>query len=119
MQACREIMYMSVVLKHADRFNTGYPDMTVTWSHATSWWEVKFYDNEMFDAPQLQHLTCRRLAAQGTCYYVIYERRHDVRLTRIVAPKDLDTWAQSKHVAKGFHHHWVAEFISHSHLNVG
>ena len=64
-------LHGAVVLKHADRFTSGVPDLSITWHGKTSWWEVK-YANPRFESPSIQHLTCLRLAIAGTCHYLIF-----------------------------------------------
>lgn len=108
----------SVTLKHAEKFTTGIPDFSHTWRKMTSWWEVKFWNNGSFDAPKLQHLTCRRLAAAGTCHYIIYEQREDKQRVVIVHPDQLDQWQESQNTAFGFNHFWVCKFMRQLHRTV-
>src|SRR5215831_14767698 len=108
MSACRVDMRGAIVLKHADKINTGYPDFTVTWAHMTSWWEVKLWDEGPFESPELQEIMCKRLASQGYCRYVIYEQRRTVRRVIVAHPFALDQWTESPDVAPGFSHLWVA-----------
>lgn len=115
MSACRVEMRGSVVLKHADRHNSGYPDFTNTWHQVTSWWEVKFWDNGDFESPEIQHLTCRRLAAQGICNYIIFEQKGPARRIVIVHPELLTSWRDSADFVSGFNYLWVAQFIRHAH----
>lgn len=112
---CRTLMPGAEVLKHADRFNAGYPDFTVTWKWITSWWEVKFYDDMAFKSPKVQEIQCQKLATQGVCNYIIFEQRRGVRRTLIVAPKEIERWDQSADFAPGFNHAWVARYIALAH----
>lgn len=111
LSACRVEMRGTVAMKISDRFNSGYPDVTNTWQQMTSWWEVKFWDNGEFESPEIQHLTCRRLAAQGTCNYVVYEQKGPHRRVLIVRPDMLSHWQDSPDFTQGFNHLWVAKFI--------
>ena len=103
-------------MKHADKFNGGYPDLSNTWRYVTSWWEIKFYDDRMFKKPVLQQIQCKKLALQGICYYIIYERRGLQKCTYIVRPHELDAWDESELVTHGLDHTWVAHFIRQEHL---
>lgn len=115
MPVCREVMPFARVLKHSDRSNSGYPDFTCTWSGSTSWWEVKFYDNRMFKTPKQQTIECRRLAQQGTCFYIIYEHRDSEKRVRICSPSKLTEWRVSLPVWQGYNHRAVAGFIRYVH----
>ena len=108
----------SVFFKHHDGSTSGVPDFTLTWRRITSWGEVKFYDDRDFDCPELQNITCRKLATAGLCYYLIYERRKGVDRTLIVAPKDMERWREAKDVTMGFNHHWVMRRIAYLHYNL-
>ena len=110
------LLPFAIFIKLADRFNSGYPDVTVTWRGITSWWELKHYDNEAFKSPELQETRCKQLGEQGICHYVIYEERKGVRRTLIVAPKDMDHWEQTNNWAPGFDHTFVVKFIRQCHL---
>lgn len=75
----------SVVIKHADQFTSGIPDLSVTWSGRTVWLELKVTPVK---SKGIQHLTACRLAAAGLCRYVVYdERKHK---TFLVEPRWLD-----------------------------
>jgi len=61
----------AVVIKHADRFTAGVPDLSVTWGGRTTWLEVK-YANPRLLSRGIQDLTMRGLARAGSAYYVVY-----------------------------------------------
>lgn len=111
-------MHGSVVMKHADRFNSGHPDFSLTWHGITSWWEVKHYDNEPFETPQLQKITCQRLARQTVCNYIIYEQRGEFKQVLIVHPEKIETWQETPLFQLGFNHSWVSRYIRAQHPSV-
>lgn len=111
----RAEMRHAVVLKIAEQTRHGIPDVSCTWRDVSSWWEVKFYNEEPFDSPALQQVTCRQLRQQGICFYVIYELRKGVKRTYIVNPWQLATWFDSPDFSEGWAHGWVAQFIRHQH----
>jgi hypothetical protein len=115
MKICRRFMPFAEVLKHADRFNKNYPDMTVSWEKFTSWWEIKFYNEEPFKSPEGQEIKCQRLARQGVCYYIIYEERRAQRRTLIVHPDEIGAWTTAVNATPGFDHIWVSHFIRQTH----
>lgn len=89
--------------------------MTNSWLKTTSWWELKFYDNEPFKSSPTQEILCKKLAQQSICYYVIYELRRGVKRTCIVHPDSFETWWECKDHVVGFSHNWVAAFIRRTH----
>lgn len=101
MKTIEQVMLSAVVLKHADRFTSGIPDLTVTWRGVTSWWECK---HTPFKRKGLQTLTAQRLAAHGICRYIIF----DAKRTRIVHPNNLDTWRDAALSCNGYDLEWVA-----------
>lgn len=107
------------VIAHSDGIKSGVPDLSVTWNKFTSWWELKFYDDRPFKSPGIQRLTCRKLALNGICRYIIYERRGDMERTNFVRPLDLDLWTTENEWNKGFNHVWVAQKIRAIHLERG
>ena len=119
MKVLPRVMRGAKALKHSDRRNRGYPDMSVTWAGVTSWWEDKLFDEGPFKSPPAQRLLCRQLARQGICYYVIYALRGGIRTTHIVEPDELDQWETGVRLAEGFNHEWVARFVRLTHLRKG
>ena len=120
MTACRAAMPGAEVLKHSDRFNGGYPDVTVTWHGVTSWWEMKFYNNGDFESPALQNAQCRRLYNQGICYYAIYVVDGAYREIRVVPPGLMPEWRTRGMavVVGGLEHAVLANHIRNKHLEV-
>ena len=113
----KRVMRWSVPLKHADKFNSGVPDLSVTWRGITSWWEVKLYDERPFESPHIQRVTCARLSVQGICNYVIYASINGLLTVRVVHPAHLDKWKECTEFAQGFNHRWIANRIRVAHLN--
>jgi hypothetical protein len=73
----------AVVIKHADRFQIGVPDASVTWGGTTSWLEVKYVRRDFRESghatrlfprqfPTAQLVTMEQLAAAGSAVYLIY-----------------------------------------------
>ena len=99
----------SVIIKHADARTSGAPDASVTWLGKTSWWEFKHGPSIKW-AHGLQQLTCRRLAAAGECWVVLYEERQGQRQTVILTPDgDIQSYES------GFSHQLVIDFIRQRH----
>lgn len=86
MHLCRERMPGAVVMKHQDSGFVGMPDCSITWKGHTIWLEFKLFvpgktwDGEL-DIKQLamkspvQYATCRRLAENGHCYYLVWVKK--------------------------------------------
>jgi len=116
MDACEAAMPGAVVTKHNDRTRSGWPDMSVAWNSHMSLWEVKHADPD-FDLPGIQRLTCKRLATQMTCCFVIYDSVTDVPATRIVEPRRMSEWRSAAllSIHGSYDHQWVAAFIKVTH----
>jgi hypothetical protein len=104
----------AVVLRHEDKNTAGIPDITVTYMGHTVWLEVKFA-NPYIVSRGLQNFTCRRLAAQGVCWYIIYKEHKEYRNTILARPEDVVENSIVKTpdecVAAGFDHEFVVKFI--------
>ncbi len=111
---CEGVMPFSCMLKHSDRSNSGYPDFSCTWHGPTTWWEVKFYNNHKFKSPVQQEITCRQLAEQGECHYIIYQLHGTEKSVSTVHPKNLKRWRNSIRIP-GWDHHTIAWFIRNLH----
>lgn len=101
-----------VIIKHADLFTAGGPDVSITWRVArkmTSWWEFKTGERIVWENG-LQQLTCRRLAVTGYCWVVLYEQIENTRRTVILTPDEVEVEA-----VKGFDHEFVLDFIWRTH----
>jgi hypothetical protein len=105
-----------IVLKHADRFTHGVPDVSISGHRSTSWWEFKHADPD-FKSPGVQELTMLRLAnATQRAWYVIYYEVN--RQVFIITPEELKKWPHSPYVRRieGFNHRDVASNIINLHL---
>lgn len=113
----REQLRGAVVLKHADSFTYGIPDLSVTWHGKTTWWEVKFADPGL-QSSGVQDKVCMQLAAAGFCRYIVYHLLRDTKRTLIVHPKDLADWrgVPAECWCTGFDHRWVLQHIRAAHL---
>ncbi len=113
----RQMRSQAVVIKHADRYTHGIPDMSVTDLGYTSWWEIK-HANPDFESKGVQELTALRLATAGSCYYVIYAEK-PTKCVLIVHPKNISDWMTAFTAATHeFDHKWVVDFITKMHQTV-
>lgn len=94
-----------VILKHADGYTSGTPDVSISWRKRTTWWEFK-HGPRIIWANALQQLTCRRLAVTSTCHVVLYEESSDARRTCILTPDEVLVAS-----VDGFSHRFVMDFI--------
>lgn len=108
-EAIKKRLNGAIVIKHADRFNAGIPDMSVTWMRVTSWWEVKYSRDGKFKSPAIQSTMCRRLARHGYCFYIVYASVDGEDTVSIVRPELLSKWRNVR--MPGFIHDWVARKI--------
>ena len=110
----RATIPMAVVLRLEDKNTAGIPDIIITYHGHTVWVEVK-YANPYVRGRGLQKLTCRRLATQGICWYLIYEERNGYRRTMFVEPKHVVEGsvneAPDECVSPGFNHEFAVKFI--------
>ena len=131
----------AVVLKHADKLTYGVPDFSVTFHHHTSWWEVKFAKPRSknkpptFESKGIQDITCKKLAVQGSCHYIIYSVDEEgTKGVQIMQPRFLDEWKPVRQtidaysytmpeyvlaVGFGFDHKLVISAIASVHLTEG
>lgn len=103
----------AVVLRHEDKNTAGIPDISVTYFGKTVWLEVK-YAHPYVIGGGLQKLTCRRLAVQGICRYVIYEENKLNKRTVILHPQDIVVKlaeVPDECMSPGFNHEFVVQFI--------
>jgi len=61
----------AVVIKHADAYTAGTPDLSESWGGMTSWLEVKYLNPSLTDDPRQQFLI-RKMARATFCKYVFY-----------------------------------------------
>lgn len=106
-----------VLLKHSDYITSGYPDFTTTrLPLGTAWWEIK-WATPRIKGTGLQHLTARRLACHGTCWYIVYEHTSWGLRTCLVRPKDVGAngYFTTDYKVEGINHPFVLEFIKQIH----
>jgi hypothetical protein len=113
LKTLRKILPDWVILKLADKWTYGIPDISATGSGISSWWECK-HANPDFKSQGIQELTAMRLAKHGICYYVIFVDKPKSVL--IVHPKDIKNWETSAIAqCEGFDYEWVVNFIIKTH----
>jgi len=95
-----------VILKHADGYTSGVPDVSVSGRGFTTWWEFKHGPAIKWENA-LQKRTCQKLAALGTaCFVVLYEESAYTRRTVILSPDDVEVAATA-----GFDHQFIVNFV--------
>lgn len=118
-------MHKSICVRIEDRFRAGIPDIIHTWSRMTSFLEVKYADPEL-TGRDVQWETCMKLAEQGSCWYVVYERSfvdgHEHLYTYVLSPFSL-SFSNWRHRARvmvdGDHSHsHVAKFVANIHIGM-
>lgn len=103
----------AVVIKHADAFTAGYPDLSITMNGRTIWWEAK-YAKPTIKGTGLQLLTARRLAKVGECWYIVYQQTGStIHETHIVRPSAIGVngYFRAEQTAQGYDHEFVYRFI--------
>ena len=101
----------AVILRHEDRSTYGIPDLSITMSGHTSWWEVKLANPDCRSSGA-QDLTMRRLGNVGQAYYLIFEiNKKKEKRTHIVNPSDYAKWEQAGNMMMDFDYVWVRDFI--------
>ena len=108
LRVLRETLTGYVIIKHADSYNFGLPDVSATGDKMTSWWEIK-HANPIFKSRGVQWRTCCRLAEAGICYYIIFSE--EPQRTTIISPPLLTSWRTHSIYKSGFDYQWVAAFI--------
>jgi hypothetical protein len=111
-----------IVLKVSDRFTGGVPDFNTTANKICAWWEVKKGTNGHINSmTELQLETCRDLAREGVCWYIVYEKRRGAFLTHIVHPADMrrDKFFTPAVSVPGISHEMVVNFIKRTHDQAG
>lgn len=124
----RQELLGCVIIKHADRFTAGVPDMSVSWGGATTWLELKLLrtGTVLGQLPQAQLVMCAKLEmATNRCWIVVYDMKQ--KLTLIYRPTTLinrrtipivenyGVWRNGVIKFDQFDHHEVAELIQQSH----
>lgn len=106
-----------VAQRHEDTLTAGIPDLSITGNHWTTWWEIK-YANPKFKSLGIQELTCKRLARQSHCEYIVYDECDGDRCVRIFHPDLLKNWETAPLTTIGFNHQNVVEYIRDRQNNV-
>lgn len=92
----------AVVFKHADRATIGIPDASLTWVDRTTWLEFKLYCpnrswggvipfESIAQKHPVQYEVAKRLAANGSCYYVMWVKRR--QLVAVWNPITKESWS--------------------------
>lgn len=105
----------AVIIKHADNYTAGVPDMTLTLNGRTSWLEFKHVTKRgQIVSKGIQNLTAQKLALEGTCWYIVYESVVEGQFWYIVEPSKVFEY-DTKATASGPNHdhdaivEWVAK----------
>lgn len=104
LELARAELSRAVIVKHADTVTSGGPDVSITANKRTLWLEFKQGPRIKW-ANALQQLTCRRIAAVGYCWIVLYEEINGVKRTCILTPDEILVEA-----VPGFDHRFVLDF---------
>jgi len=113
MELAKERLQGAVLLRHEDVRTAGIPDLSVTLRGKTSWWEFK-HATPNYPSTGIQELTCLRLAAAGTCFYVIYHEEGNYKRTLIIHPRNIKT-LDPEVWQPGFDHSFVIDYIKWTH----
>jgi len=106
----------AIALRHEDVRTVGIPDLSVTYGGSTSWWEFK-HGTPDFQSMELQAHTCRRLAANGFCRYIIFREDDELEpAIFIVHPRDIDAWKDGgtglyEAMISRFDYLWLVQYI--------
>jgi hypothetical protein len=78
MLATRNLLRGAEVIKHADRFTKGVPDVTSSWMGATYWLEDKWLQagqhyKDIIDVAQMMRCHSLATTTNGKCWYVVFE----------------------------------------------
>lgn len=113
----KELPY-AVVIKLADNYTIGVPDMTITFDGHTSWWELKVARKDSATLKGLgkgiQNMMAQRLALEGICYYIVFWDAPSKKGICIYEPKDVNMQNPLLDVAVGDYLK-VIEFIKRCH----
>ena len=118
-KSVKTAMPHAVVLKLADKYLLGIPDLCIIRNNVTSWWELKVH--RLARAPKLtdfgkgvQRNTAQRLSTEGICYYIIFVDTPSSKRVLIVDPFDLEI-EKPEEVIEGHDYDAVADFIQWNH----
>ena len=101
-----------LILRHEDVRTSGIPDISINGLKRTSWLEVKHADPTIDLHPELQELTCRRVARKSFyCRYLVYfENGNGLKRTMLIHPDNIHSMSPDQWTV-GFDHRWVAECL--------
>ena len=116
LQAIKKYLHGFVALRHEDVRNGGIPDLSVTAISMTSWWEIK-HATPRFTSPELQRITCLRLAQGGYCRYIIYWEHMGNLETQIIHPVHISDRPIIEAAADGHNHKFVTDFMRMVHFS--
>ena len=108
-----------LVLKLADHYSLGIPDICPTYNGMTSWWELKVHRSDRWPnlkdfGKGIQLHMAQRLALEGTCFYIIFIDTPRTKKTLIVHPDDVEIATPSME-KEGHDYLAVTEFIKDTH----
>ena len=101
------------IIKHTDQFNTGVPDLSLSFRDATSWWEIK-YANPHLIQREIQVLRVKQFSYHARVRYVIFDAvRNGVQ---ILDPTELGDRLKLPLTCNGFDFKLLAETMMRIHL---
>jgi hypothetical protein len=109
-----------MLYRHEDMMTSGIPDLSATGWGKTSWYEFK-HGTPDFEKNELQEAQNLRLAAAGTCFYILYCETISQKRTLIIHPKEVfGKGGKTSNMTPlvwsvGFDHRLVIEFIRKTH----
>ena len=121
-KAIKKVMPDAVVLKLADKYLMGIPDLCIVYNDVTSWWELKVWREVR--TPKLtdfgkgvQRNMAQRLNLEGICMYIIFIDRLNGKDQQvwIVDPNDIDL-EDVKEEIEGHDYAEVARVIAACHI---
>lgn len=106
----RQELPQAVIFKHWDHITAGVPDISVTWLHRTTWYEVKYITKGIIQRGQ-QRRVLEQMGEHGVAWYIIYLAT-PIPGTYIVHPSKLDTFTQDyEMMTTGFNHRLVIDHL--------
>jgi hypothetical protein len=105
--------------RHEDHFTYGIPDISITVLGHTTWLEGKVLAPRL-KSKRIQEVQLLKLSNQGRAWYIIWDLRDKIPLTRIVHPRDVlnRQFLKDLHDERtytGIDHRSVVEFIRSTH----
>lgn len=119
-KAIKKEMPDAVVLKLADKYLMGIPDLCIVYNDVTSWWELKVWrevrNPKLTDFGKgVQRNMTQRLNSEGICLYVIFGDRGKDQWVWIADPDDLEL-TNIKEEIEGHDYAEVARVIAACHI---